>query len=527
VYGRIGFVLALDERGQNLWFLSTQSGPQWTSGVSDLALHPAGGIIAVGMEVPVPSHTQDGFVLRIDAGGSILWKTTSIGSGMVTGEVNDVDLDASGNVYLLSEAYAPFAAGWESSLVRLDPLGNLLGSQSFPPLPNSGHEMQIAPGGDLMISRTESLMRVATNGNVLWTLPIQQNPAVPMCIGPDGSCYVATGSPADPWGAPFQVSRVDASGSLQWTTIIADATYSAGLVLSLAYCSSGLVVAAGARSNAAAVGSTIPTGFIAGFDQNGNVVWTQSNFPPLGGGAFQRVADVGNGEVAFQAIGAGLTSAQRMVVGRLDSNGALLWYESPPVETPYFLPTLGVDTLTPGSTITLSYKLSPAPSGGDVHVMRLENAQPGYCFGDGSSVPCPCGNVGAVQSGCASSVSGSGGRLMGFGVPSVSSDSLRLVQTSVPSGPSLLFQASTAGDFAFGDGKLCASQGFIRLGVAFASAGEASFPGSALGPAIHLLGAVSTGSFHYYQSWYRDAAPNFCSVSLFNLTNGLMVRWLP
>jgi len=34
------------------------------------------------------------------------------------------------------------------------------------------------------------------------------------------------------------------------------------------------------------------------------------------------------------------------------------------------------------------------------------------------------------------------------------------------------------------------------------------------------------GAIRVYQAWYRNAA-SFCTVSTFNLTNGLEVVWLP
>ena len=47
--------------------------------------------------------------------------------------------------------------------------------------------------------------------------------------------------------------------------------------------------------------------------------------------------------------------------------------------------------------------------------------------------------------------------------------------------------------------------------------------GSGHGVSDSLTGLVT----RYYQGWYRDAAPSFCTTNRYNLTNGVAVVWLP
>ncbi|MCH2107450.1 MAG: DNRLRE domain-containing protein, partial [Planctomycetes bacterium] len=82
-----------------------------------------------------------------------------------------------------------------------------------------------------------------------------------------------------------------------------------------------------------------------------------------------------------------------------------------------------------------------------------------YCFGDGTSTPCPCGNAGSAGHGCANS-SGSGGILEGSGSASVSADDLVLEGAQlIPSQPGLYFQGNNAVNSGngnpFGDGLRC------------------------------------------------------------------------
>jgi hypothetical protein len=74
----------------------------------------------------------------------------------------------------------------------------------------------------------------------------------------------------------------------------------------------------------------------------------------------------------------------------------------------------------------------------------------------------------------------------------------------------------------------CATGTVLRLGIATNANGASTFPPP--GPLrISVLGQIpaSGGVTRYYQGWYRDQNPNFCTASRFNLTNGLAVPWLP
>ncbi|MBL8857735.1 MAG: VCBS repeat-containing protein [Planctomycetes bacterium] len=150
-----------------------------------------------------------------------------------------------------------------------------------------------------------------------------------------------------------------------------------------------------------------------------------------------------------------------------------------------------------------------------------------FCAGDGSSAACPCGNVGAAGNGCPSSVSAAGGKLAGGGLARISADSLVLTNTLVPNGPGLYYQGSGTSEIAFGDGKLCAGVGIVRLGVVFASGSTSSYPGGLTPAPIHIAGMTNAGDTRHYQTWYRDSTPGFCTPSLFNLTNGLTLAWTP
>ncbi len=152
----------------------------------------------------------------------------------------------------------------------------------------------------------------------------------------------------------------------------------------------------------------------------------------------------------------------------------------------------------------------------------------GFCLGDGSATPCPCGNASAVgaAAGCLNSL-GTAGRLGGSGTPSVSADTLMLAGSGMPNSSALYFQgtAQQAGGAGavFGDGLRCAAGSVIRLGTKTNSGGASSYPGGG-DLSVSVRGAISPGDTRHYQVWYRNAA-GFCTPSTFNLTNGYTLNW--
>jgi hypothetical protein len=160
-------------------------------------------------------------------------------------------------------------------------------------------------------------------------------------------------------------------------------------------------------------------------------------------------------------------------------------------------------------------------------LVRMGTGPAAFCFGDGSGAACPCGNSGASGRGCASSVNASGGRLTVAGNPSVGADTLALNGDGMPNSSALYFQgtAQQGGGLGvpFGDGLRCAGGTIVRLGTKSNVGGASTYPtgGDA---SVSVRGLVTAGDVRNYQIWYRNAAA-FCTVSTFNLTNGVQVTW--
>ena len=147
-----------------------------------------------------------------------------------------------------------------------------------------------------------------------------------------------------------------------------------------------------------------------------------------------------------------------------------------------------------------------------------------FCPGDGTGTPCPCGNSGAAEEGCANG-SGSGAKLLLEGTSSISAANLVLTASQLtPSQPGLYFQGNNAinsgSGVQFGDGLRCAGGGVVRLQVRFADATGTSATTSDIG----AFGGALPGDVKRYQIWYRDPQGSPCGAQ-FNLSNGMELVW--
>lgn len=148
-----------------------------------------------------------------------------------------------------------------------------------------------------------------------------------------------------------------------------------------------------------------------------------------------------------------------------------------------------------------------------------------YCFGDSTSVVCPCGNLSANGEGCGNSM-GHGSILASEGSSSVSVADFKLQAMQLPPNkPGLFVQASAmsggGSSTFFHDGFRCVESSVTGIQLVFTNGlGMAQS-----GIDVISAGSVSAGSTKVYQFWYRDPFGP-CGTGA-NATNGLQVSFNP
>ncbi|MEC7231747.1 MAG: hypothetical protein VXZ39_08610 [Planctomycetota bacterium] len=151
-----------------------------------------------------------------------------------------------------------------------------------------------------------------------------------------------------------------------------------------------------------------------------------------------------------------------------------------------------------------------------------------YCTCEAAS-SAPCNNSGAADEGCVN-VTGFGGRMIGAGTTSISTDFLSLRISQVPANQfALVFMGSTAFDVPLGNGRMCVGPAQIRLQVVATDAsGQATYGPGIISYVTSLPSppAINIGSTWGFQAWYRDLQTS-CTSLLSNVTNGVLVTFTP
>jgi hypothetical protein len=171
--------------------------------------------------------------------------------------------------------------------------------------------------------------------------------------------------------------------------------------------------------------------------------------------------------------------------------------------------------------------------GGEIRGQILRAPSPNlFCFGDGSSGGCPCGNnsIPGSGEGCRNSTL-QGGTLAPSGFASIVCDTLNLTGTGMPAFSTTVYIQGTAQvtPVVFGDGLRCIGNTLTRLAVVPNVGGSSHVPAAGT-PPISQLGGITTPGTYFYQTYYRDPDLTFCPAppgNSFNITNAVKAVWVP
>ncbi len=166
----------------------------------------------------------------------------------------------------------------------------------------------------------------------------------------------------------------------------------------------------------------------------------------------------------------------------------------------------------------------------DIEIVEHAGPAVEQCYGDGTWLPCPCGNTGAPGRGCASSFNPSGARVAASGYPSLAVDTLSFTADGMSAAAATVVQGTGFqhgySTFVGGDGLSCIKPPFVRIRTLPAPGGAMTYPIPGE-PSISVRGGISAPSTtRTYLVRYRNAAA-FCTTSTFNVTNTLQLTWRP
>ena len=425
------------------------------------------------------TSTQDVWVARYSAAGTLLDSTTWAHPANGDDHAHAIAIDAQGNVLVVG--LADHAGARRVYVLKLDAALDVVWQRERFGLQN------LEPGPDLAVDAS-------------------------------GNAYVACGTTAQGGGSSerFTLWKLSLAGETTWVAQASDATHTGGRATSVAFDRAGNLAVAGSWS-----GGNQVEGLVQSYDADGALRWSR----PAGGTAsfYVSVAVDPGGDV----LAAGWSGSVRHALSsRHDRDGNPRWTHVDPSWEGQGATTIGIGVAPDGGGVVGCAATQPV-SPRFLRWYRLDAAFFPVCEGDGSLGACPCGNESdpGERAGCAHSL-GSGGRLDGEGYASLAADTLVLVGTTMPDTSVLYFQGDAAiAPAAFGDGLRCAGGSLMRLGVTTNVGGASSFPGAG-DPPLSVAGSVGAASTRWYQAWFRDPTPH-CTGDTFNASNALRVAWIP
>lgn len=479
-------VVRYDADGNEAWRRFVDASPFGDEIAFEARVTPAGEILVGGTGAPTPAGEDLG-LWKFSADGTLLWSLYSDHAHGSRDRGTALEIDAQGNSVLLGDSL-----GHRLILVKADPNGTRLWQREF-----------LEAGSGFSVA-TDVALDAAGNVHCLATSEVAG-------------------------GNRVVVVKFDAAGTFVWQReVVGPGSFDDSPREIRVDVRGDVVVNGYFRRYEQSV--EISDGFVARLSPEGLTRWIRTvDGPAHGRESLNGVLLDGDGDLYACGNLTDTTSAgpSQTLVIRYDAYGIEKWRQA--YDTPHFTPSsdgwgeifAGSDgtVFTAGTTSTLP----PGPISVPVFA-RFERSTASLCFGDGSAIPCPCGNESGagLGAGCVSSL-GFGARLTDSGSPRLSADTFVLSASGMPNSNVVFFQGDNATAAPFGDGLLCTTGGLRRLRTRTIIGGSASYPLAGELP-ISVAGAVHGPLVRTYQALYRNAS-DFCTPATFNTTNALAVRW--
>lgn len=261
--------------------------------------------------------TRDGWVLKLDASGDVVWRKVYGGAG--DDDILSIDPTSDGG-YVLAGATYLTGSSEKAWVLKLDATGNVIWQTTYGGAFNDAalSVRQTPDGGYIVAGYTWSfgaggsdawVLKLDAGGNVLWqkTYGGAGNEVAMSVVPSGGGGYVVAGQTnsfgagdSDAW-----VLKLDATGTVVWQKTYGEAGYESAA--SIAATADGGYVVAGQRDQAA---------WFFKIDDGGNIVWqhTYSGASPYAAYSVRPTSDAGH------VIAVDFTTA---TVLKVDADGAI------------------------------------------------------------------------------------------------------------------------------------------------------------------------------------------------------------
>lgn len=498
------------------------------------------------------NYVTDMTTIKYSSTGTLLWSRSYDGPGASADLVRRARFDSAGNIVLVGNSYSA-AGDSDGALVCYDPAGNLLWTRlvnGSANLNDSFYDIGFAADGTIRAvghvnSGGEQALAVASfdaGGNLLW-LRENNGPVAGVeyllsaAVTAGGDTYASGNTLGAGSGQDIAVLKYDAAGNFLWRRTIGGTGNGTDNGLELAADTSGNAYVCGYVRQASGGDDML----LAKYDGAGTQLW-QRNWDSgalLDDQAWSVELDV-LGRVTlggWRVASTGTVTNRDYALVQYEGDGTLRWSHI---------------VSSPGAEDDRLYDMHTTAQGllaltGQVHAATQVNGDAGtalvipqarsFCWGNGSSVNCPCANNSSdAGRGCLNSVSLSA-QLADSGSASLSNDTLVLTSSGEPGTALSIFLQGTAqlaGPVPFGDGLRCTGGTLKRLYVKAAVNGVARAPlagDASISAQSGALGdPLTAGARRYVQVYYRDANATFCPApqgSTFNISSGLILDWMP
>lgn len=472
-------------------------------------------------------------LVRFDASsGALVWRRTYVGSSGTGGTSIDLALDASGGLVACGTLFATIAVDDVVAVVRWAADGTRTWEWTRNP-PGFGSASVRTPspdpaGGVVFVESDDAteistLHKLDANGVELWSSTTTE---LVGSVNVDAASNVyllhrlLSGGNA--------LDKLDPQGQLLWT-LPDGAIFGSGQTANqMRLASNGEPIVVSNVERVARISSA------------GSILWNSGlssyDTPVLSG--ILRTFDIApNDEVAVLAkrvTDMSPTGLPTLTIARYGADGAYLFGTSLRGRGGRATDGFAIAARADGAVVVGGFTADGLPATQDYFVATVRAQFRPFCFGDGSSGPCPCGNqVPAGQPKGCGNLPLSGARLEAQGIASLADDTLRLYTLGVNSGGFTMFiqGSASASAIPFQSGLLCLTGRLARLysGNALSNTFDAPRAGSlpVSARSVALGDPILPGTRRTYQVFYRGGVPSPCSGTNGNLSNAVEVEWAP